>query len=249
MTLSAPRQPSADGATGTSRRPARGHEVEGCSSPGARCRPAPPQDVPHGGDNLNCCCDVTEDMTAGRTDGGARAPDLDAMLCASIDFEDFFHASWRRLYPAARAIAGDRASAEDALQTAFAKAYASWARVSAADHPEAYVRRMVVNEILNSRRSAWFRRERPTAEHDATASIASAEADVVDRDALWCAVQSLPVRQRAVIVLRYYEDLSEAEIADVLGCSRGTVKSQASAALKNLRTGSGPLLDPERSRR
>ena len=61
------------------------------------------------------------------------------------------------------------------------------------------------------------------------------ESGVVDRDAVWAAVQSLPVRQRAVIVLRYYEDLSEAEIAQVLGCSRGTVKSQASAALKNLR--------------
>lgn len=188
-------------------------------------------------------------MEEPRADGGSRASGIDAMLGAPTAFEEFFHHSWRRLFPTAMAIAGDRASAEDALQSAFAKAYASWGRVSAADHPEAYVRRMVVNEIISSRRSAWFRRERPTGEHDSTVSTASEEAAVVDRDALWSAVQGLPVRQRAVIVLRYYEDLSEAQIADVLGCSRGTVKSQASSALKNLRTGSGPVLDPEGSYR
>ena len=162
---------------------------------------------------------------------------LDGLLHPALheSFDDFFHASWRRLFPMALGIAGDRASAEDALQGAFAKAYASWSRVSSASHPEAYVRRMVVNEIISSRRSAWFRRERSTAEPDVGASVASPESGVVDRDAVWAAVQSLPVRQRAVIVLRYYEDLSEAEIAQVLGCSRGTVKSQASAALKNLR--------------
>ena len=67
----------------------------------------------------------------------------------------------------------------------------------------------------------------------------SPERGVVERDAVWAAVQALPVRQRAVIVLRYYEDLSEEQIAEVLGCSRGTVKSQASAALANLRRCTG----------
>lgn len=177
-------------------------------------------------------------MTEARSGDETADVGLDGLLRAPAndDFEDFFHVSWRRLYPMAVGIAGDRASAEDALQTAFAKAYASWSRVSSARHPEAYVRRMVVNEIISSRRSAWFRRERSTAEPDAGASTASPESGVVDRDAVWAAVQGLPVRQRAVIVLRYYEDLSEAEIAEVLGCSRGTVKSQASAALKNLRS-------------
>jgi RNA polymerase sigma factor (sigma-70 family) len=71
----------------------------------------------------------------------------------------------------------------------------------------------------------------------------SPEGGVVQRLTLWEAVQALPVRQRAVVVLRYYEDLTEAQIAEVLGCSRGTVKSQASAALATLRRSSGLELD------
>jgi RNA polymerase sigma-70 factor (sigma-E family) len=151
------------------------------------------------------------------------------------DFTAFFEIAWPRLFRTALAIAGDRGSAEDALQTAFAKAYASWSRVSSADHPEAYVRRMVVNEIIGSRRHGWWRRERPYEDVGASAAAPSPEQGVVDRDAVWEAVQQLPLRQRAVVVLRYYEDLSEAQIAETLGCSRGTVKSQASAALANLR--------------
>lgn len=179
-------------------------------------------------------------MTVESSQRGERS-DLDGLLRPDghAEFEDFFHAAWRRLYPTALGIAGDRASAEDALQTAFAKAYASWSRVCAADHPEAYVRRMVVNEVISARRSAWFRRERPTDDPGPGASTTSPEEGLVDRDAVWAAVRRLPVRQRAVIVLRYYEELSEAEIADALGCSRGTVKSQASAALRNLRSDPG----------
>lgn len=153
----------------------------------------------------------------------------------SRDFDDFFRAAWPRLYRTAFAIAGDASSAEDALQGAFARAYASWSRVREATHPEAYVRKMVVNEILGTRRRGWFQRERPQGDPPEGAAGTSPEAGIVDRDAMWSAVLALPVRQRAVIVLRYYEDLSEQQIAEVLGCSRGTVKSQASAALVNLR--------------
>jgi len=151
------------------------------------------------------------------------------------DFDDFFRATWPRLFRTAYAVAGDAAGAEDALQAAYARAYASWGRVVAADHPEAYVRRMVVNEIIGERRRGWWRRERPVAEPELAGRVESPEVGVADRQAVWAAVQALPVRQRAVIVLRYYEDLSEREIAAVLGCSPGTVKSQASAALTNLR--------------
>jgi RNA polymerase sigma-70 factor (sigma-E family) len=148
-------------------------------------------------------------------------------------FEEFFHATWARLFRTTYAVAGDTASAEDALQAAYAKAYASWRRIRATDHPEAYVRRMAVNEVLGVRRRPAFRRERyveaePTPEP-------SPELALVDRDAVWRAVSALAPRQRAVVVLRYYEDLSEVEIAEVLGCSRGTVKSQASDALARLR--------------
>ncbi len=163
-------------------------------------------------------------------------------MAENADFDEFFRATWARLYRTAYAVAGDAGSAEDALQTAYAKAYASWRRVRATDHPEAYVRRIVVNEILGTRRRGWWQRERPQPIHEDHGSADSLETDIVDRDAVWTAVQALPVRQRAVIVLRYYEDLSEEQIAEVLGCSRGTVKSQASAALTNLRRGAADTL-------
>lgn len=158
------------------------------------------------------------------------------------DFPAYFAATWPRMYRTALAIAGDPAGAEDACQAAFAKVYAAWSRVCAAEHPDAYVRRMVVNEVLGTRRSAWWRRERPHADVGEPPPRPSFEDGVVDRSALWTAVADLPPRQRAVIVLRYYEDLSEEQIALALGCSRGTVKSQASAALGNLRrtTGAAP---------
>jgi RNA polymerase sigma-70 factor (sigma-E family) len=152
-----------------------------------------------------------------------------------LDFDEFFRATWPRLFRTAYAVAGDAAAAEDALQGAYARAFASWRRVSAAEHPEAYVRRIVVNEILGTRRRAWWLRERSFATPESGEAVVSPEVGVVDRDAMWSAVLSLAPRQRAVVVLRYYEDLSEEEIADALGCSRGTVKSQASAALANLR--------------
>ena len=148
-------------------------------------------------------------------------------------FEEFFHATWARLFRTTYAVAGDVASAEDALQAAYAKAFASWRRVRSADHPEAYVRRMAVNEVLGTRRRPAFRRERYVDAEPAPAP--SPEPSLADRDAVWRAVSALPPRQRAVVVLRYYEDLSEAEIAEVLGCSRGTVKSQAYDALARLR--------------
>lgn len=151
------------------------------------------------------------------------------------EFADFFHASWRRLYPATFAIAGDAQLAEDALQAAFSKAYAAWPKVSAAISPLAYVRRIAVNEVLAVRRRAWFRSERPTAVLDEDRSARGHEDGVVEHDSMWRAVCGLPPRQRAIVVLRYYEDLDEAQIAEVLGCSRGTVKSQASSALTNLR--------------
>jgi RNA polymerase sigma-70 factor (sigma-E family) len=188
--------------------------------------------------------------------GGIQA--VEAVVVASpeddVEFADFFTASWPRLFRTTYAVAGDHASAEDALQSAYARAYASWRRVRATEHPEAYVRRMAVNEVLTVRRRAWWRRERPHAEPPEPPPAPSADVRAGDQDAVWAAVSALAPRQRAVIVLRYYEGLSEAEIADVLGCSRGTVKSQASDALRRLRAGHlathldpDPDLAPERS--
>lgn len=161
------------------------------------------------------------------------------------EYAELFTTQWPRLYRMAVVVAGDHSVAEDAVQTAMAKAYASWTRVRAADHPEAYLRRMVLNEIVGARRTGWFRRERTHGQVDPGLTTAAQDDVVADRDAVWAAVLALPVRQRAVIVLRYYEDLSEREIAEVLGCSRGTVKSQASAALANLRRAGAGIDDPE----
>jgi len=161
------------------------------------------------------------------------------------EFAELFRASWPRLYRLAYAVSGDGAAAEDDLQSAFAKVYAQWGRVRRADNPDAYVRRMVLNEVLGGRRTGFLKRERPRQDVEPAGAVDSPEAGVVERDAIWTAVRSLPPRQRAVVVLRYYEDLSEAEIAESLGCSRGTVKSQASAALAALRRAAPDLVREE----
>ncbi|MFJ3926757.1 SigE family RNA polymerase sigma factor [Streptomyces sp. NPDC090022] len=151
------------------------------------------------------------------------------------EFQAFVRARWSHLVRTAYLLTGDPHDAEDLAQTALAKAYRSWRRVCRTDHPEAYVRRMLVS--CNSDR---FRKRRVTERltavpPDTHASPDPAVAWADERNALMTALAGLPARQRAVVVLRYWEDLSEAEVAEALGCSPGTVKSQASKALAKLR--------------
>ena len=150
------------------------------------------------------------------------------------EYDDVYAALWPRLVRTAYAVCGDLGVAEDAVQTAFAKAFRSWRRISRMDAPEAYLRRMAVNEVLNDRRLARHRHEVTSAEPPEAPATGSGE-PALGQD-MWQAVSALPPRQRAVLVLRYYEDLSEQQIALVLGCRPGTVKSQASAALATLRS-------------
>ena len=149
------------------------------------------------------------------------------------EYDDVYAALWPRLVRTAYAVSGDLGVAEDAVQTAFAKAFRSWRRISRLEAPEAYLRRMVVNEVLSDRRRARHR-------HEVTSDQPPEGPTVLDDgrhdDEMWAAIISLPPRQRAVLVLRYYEDLTEQQIADALGCRPGTVKSQASAALASLRS-------------
>ena len=154
---------------------------------------------------------------------------------AELDYDDVYAALWPRLLRTAYAVSGDLGVAEDAVQTAFAKVYRSWRRISRLSSPEAYVRKMVVNEVLNDRRRARRRHEITSDAPPERAALAGPD-DALGGELLWRAVAALPPRQRAVLVLRYYEDLSEQQIADALGCRPGTVKSQASAALATLRT-------------
>lgn len=148
------------------------------------------------------------------------------------DFAEFVAARWAALYRLTYLLTASPTAAEDLLQTSLEKAYVRWARIGGMDHAEAYVRRMIANTFVSSRRRAWVREEPrdrlPEAE-------SSAEGALLDRALLWPLVCALPDRQRAVIVLRYYEDMSEADIATTLGCAAGTVKSQSSAAMRSLR--------------
>jgi RNA polymerase sigma-70 factor (sigma-E family) len=148
------------------------------------------------------------------------------------DFAEFVAARWTALYRLSYLLTASPTAAEDLLQTSLEKAYVRWARIGGMDHAEAYVRRMIANTYLSGRRRAWVREE-PRDQVPETER--STESALLDRALLWPLVCALPARQRAVIVLRYYEDLSEADIATTLGCAPGTVKSQSSAAMRSLR--------------
>ena len=149
------------------------------------------------------------------------------------DFAEFVGARWGSLYRLAYLLAASPTGAEDLLQTTLEKAYMNWSRIGSMEYAEAYVRRMLVTTLVSGRRRAWTR-ERPS-DHFPDVIGDSEDVPVLDRSLLWPLVCALPDRQRAVIVLRYYEDLSEAQIADVLGCAPGTVKSQAHAGMAALR--------------
>ncbi len=152
-------------------------------------------------------------------------------------FEEYAGSAWPSLYRYAYLLAGNHADAEDIAQQTLMKAYSSWSRVKDTDSPAAYLRRMLTNTYLSQGRPKRRRLELltdapPEADH-------TPPGGPEERMALWPHVKSLPPRQRAVIVLRYYEDLSEQQIADTLGCSRGNVKSTAHHALKALRAALG----------
>jgi RNA polymerase sigma-70 factor (sigma-E family) len=159
------------------------------------------------------------------------------------EFADFVTARMPAVLRWAHLLTGDRGRAEDLVQHAFAATYRHWRRITP-DGAEAYVRKAVLNAHLSWWRRGPHRHERPVGE--VPERPGSEPAGVVDeRDAMWAALAGLPPRQRAVLVLRYYEDLSEAEIARVLDIAPGTVKSQAAKGLAHLRA-LGPDLVPVR---
>jgi len=146
-------------------------------------------------------------------------------------FRDFVEARSGSLLGTAYLLTGDRHRAEDLLQSALVKAHRHWARVRQRGDVEPYVRRIMVNE----QRSWWrARREFPVAEVPERPAAGGDPAGFTERDAVWQALRRLPPRTRAVLVLRYWEDLSEAETARILDCSVGSVKSQASRGLHRL---------------
>jgi RNA polymerase sigma-70 factor (sigma-E family) len=147
-------------------------------------------------------------------------------------FEPFVAAAWPGLVRAAWLLSGDRRYAEDIAQATLVRAWRHWGRVSAADDPLAYVRGILANEFLRLR-VRWRRDDELYDVHaDRRTDV---ESDVATRDLLARALRRVPRRQRLVLVLRFYFDMSETATAAALGCSVGTVKSQASRGLDRLR--------------
>jgi RNA polymerase sigma-70 factor (sigma-E family) len=151
---------------------------------------------------------------------------------ADEEFGDFMRGRWPAMVRLAYALSGDSGYAEDIAQTAFSRAYAAWGRVRRAGDPDAYVRRIVINE---NRKRFRKLRVREDLRADMPDTPAAAAPGPEEQHALLDALNQLGPRQRAVVVLRYWLDLSETETAAALNCSVGTVKSQASRALATLR--------------
>jgi len=158
-------------------------------------------------------------------------------------FQEFFETRRKSLSRTALLLTGDHAAAEDLLQEAITKTVGRWRRVSDGGNPEGYVRQVMLNEV----RSRWRRHRRRPSEYALAASQrpkpTNLESEATDKAILALALRKLAPRQRAVLYLRFYEDLSEVETARLLGCSVGTVKSQTHDALARLRT-LGPELLP-----
>ncbi len=146
-------------------------------------------------------------------------------------FSEFVHSAWPGLYRTAYLLLGDAGLAEDLVQTALAKTYAAWPSVRDVQAAPGFARTTLLNTASSWFRKRSWRNEVPTS----TLPEGHHHADFSDRPAVLDALSQLPPRQRAVVVLRYYEDLSVAETAHALGVSDGTVKSQTSKALDTLR--------------
>jgi RNA polymerase sigma-70 factor (sigma-E family) len=163
-----------------------------------------------------------------------------------MTFDEFTAASLASLLRFAVVLTGDRGLAEDVTQEVLVRVHLRWAKIDALDSPQHYVRRMIVNEYLSWRRR-WSRivphaeppvQLEPAPDHAAT---------YAERDALRTELDKLPRRQRAVLVLRYYAGMSDPEIAELLGCSAGTVRGYASRALAALRVEMSPAPVKEHS--
>jgi RNA polymerase sigma-70 factor (sigma-E family) len=159
------------------------------------------------------------------------------------EVEESFRAYMAARLPALKRTAwllvGDVHLAEDLVQTALSKAAMRWERIVARGDPEPYVRRILYNEHVS-----WWRRRRLTEVLDGTVAERPTQAvDVPTRVTMWQALARLTPKQRAVLVLRYYEDLSESQVAQLLNVTVGTVRSQTRNALDRLRATAPELAD------
>ena len=149
------------------------------------------------------------------------------------EFNAYVASRQRSLVRTAYLLTGSHHEAEDLVQTALTKTYLAWHRIRKPDAADAYVRRVMINEHASWWRRAWRHRERSTS--SVPEPVVEPPADVGEHEQIWQLICDLPPRQRAVIVLRYYEDLTPREVAAALDCSVGTVASQTHRALATLR--------------
>jgi RNA polymerase sigma-70 factor (sigma-E family) len=161
------------------------------------------------------------------------------------DFSEFVHANTPTLLKTAYLLTGNPVTAEDLVQDTFVRLYPKWFRVSGCELPLAYVRRSLINNYVNSQRSRSGR-EVLLADLPERAEHGDVAVEATDHVLLGELLKSLPPRQRAVLVLRFFHDLSDEQIAADLGCRRGTVRSIVSRSLSALRQADGGVHDRER---
>src|SRR3954469_15257720 len=154
---------------------------------------------------------------------------------APEDFDDFVHGRGRALLRFAYVLCGDAHLAEDLVQEVLARMHRRWDRIAAMHHAEAYVRTAVVRQFVSWRRLRSAR-EACVAGGPEPAGFADPQQRVLARDQMWRLLAGLPRAQRAVLVLRFYCDLADGEIAGLLDCRESTVRSQAARALARMRT-------------
>ncbi|MFC6086970.1 SigE family RNA polymerase sigma factor [Sphaerisporangium aureirubrum] len=163
------------------------------------------------------------------------------------EYDAFVAMAWHRLLRTAYLLTRDWGAAEDLVQTALLKAWMAWPRIGA--EREAYVRKIIVNVHVSWWRRRWRQAEVVSESPPDLTRGDDHTGQVDERELVWEALGRLPVRQRAVVVLRFFEDMTEAQAAETLGCSVGTVKSQVSKALAKLRIDDSFTSSAARTRR
>jgi RNA polymerase sigma-70 factor (sigma-E family) len=153
-----------------------------------------------------------------------------------VTYEEFVNSRLTALLRYATMLTGDPHTATDVVQETMIRVHLKWSRVARSGAPERYVRRMLTNVFLDTRRGSWLRRVSLRAEPVEPPAAPDHAERTAERDGMWSLLTRLAPRQRAAVVLRYYEGLSDTEIAEVLGCAVGTVRGQISRALATLRT-------------
>ena len=183
------------------------------------------------GIGLGACTPLRTSAVASDELRGSRVRERD-----DAEFDAFVRARLPGLLRFGRALTGSEEAGADLVQDALERTLVHWKRLEQRDSPDAYVRRVMVNRNI----SVWrkLRRERLTDVMPDTGTV-----DSHHDGELWAALQELPARQRTVVALRYYEDMTEVQVAELMGCTVGTVKSQHSKALAKLRERAGSYSD------